>query len=611
MGYDANEVKDDAIESPTPFKITDDKDNKKITYISNVIDANTLHTIQRTILDELSNCLRCSFGPHGSNSIIKKLNTLNMYTKDGHTILSAIQFNGVVEQSVKDDIETVTLNIAKTVGDGTTSAVMLSKYIFDGILDNLIEAGYLPAEIERSLNRIGKKLDEKIRASAKEATLEDIYDIAMISSNGNEWVSNLLGSIYKTYGMEAFVDVVASISSEDVTVKGYDGMTIDSGFMDSAFITNTEENTVTVDNPDVYFFEDPIDTKEMGVLLDAILNEYIVQPYNKHEYGNISPVVVVCPKISRDMSSLIDPIIKIQSQMPAGQKLPINFVINKTQPDQIADICMLSGAKSIFKYIDSEVYKKDVEEGRAPTPDTIVNWAGKCESIESSSTITKFIRPIAMYNEDGSYSQEYNNLLSFVESEIKKNQTDGGDIKLTATLKRRLHSLKSNLVEIHVGGMTAADRDALLHSIEDSVKNCRSAAKNGVGWGANFSGILAIEKLCKEYRDSKYPTTDRNDDIDLQVLILIEDAYINLISDLFDTCGSNKGASLLKESIEKGTPFNLRTEEFDGKVKSSIESDTIIMNSVFTIVGKMVTCNQFILPDSRYNTYTPTKSIKY
>ena len=133
MGYDANEVKDDAIESPTPFKITDDKENKKITYISNVIDANTLHTIQRTILDELSNCLRCSFGPHGSNSIIKKLNTLNMYTKDGHTILSAIQFNGVVEQSVKDDIETVTLNIAKTVGDGTTSAVMLSKYIFDGI----------------------------------------------------------------------------------------------------------------------------------------------------------------------------------------------------------------------------------------------------------------------------------------------------------------------------------------------------------------------------------------------------------------------------------------------------------------------------------------------
>lgn len=608
MGYEANEPIKEAINSPTPFKVKDDQESRKVNYLSNVVDADTLHTIQRTILNELSNYLRCSFGPHGSNSIIKKLNALNMYTKDGHTILSAIQFNGVIEQSTKDDIESVTLNIAKTVGDGTTSAVLLSKYIFDLILDMMKEnPRFLPVDIEKSLHEVAKNIEARIKKSAREATLEDIYDIAMISSNNNQFVGELMGSIYKTNGMEVFVDVVPSISSTEVTVKSYDGMTIDSGFMDSAFITDTEANVSVVDNPEVYFFEDPIDIKELGVLLDMVLSTNIAKPYNEKRYGDIVPTVIIAPKISRDMSSLIDPIIKIQNQLPPGQKLPINFVINKTQIDQISDICILTGAKPIFKYIDAEVHKQEVEAGRAPTPDTIFDWAGYCESVQASSTTTKFIRPKDMYNEDGSKSQIYENLVSFVESEIKKNSEDGGDIKETATLKRRLHSLKSNLTEIHVGGMTAADRDALLHSIEDSVKNCRSAAKNGVGWGANFTGLLAVEDL---YKDSKGYVQESSNDPFITLIDIVRKAYRSLVIDLYST-RLNYPEELLNKSIDRRMPINLRNSNWDGKVKSSIESDSIIMNSVFTIVGKMVTCNQFILPDSRYNTYTPTKTIKY
>ena len=79
--------------------------------------------VRRALSDDLAKILANSFGPHGSNTCIKKLNALNQYTKDGHTILESVQYNGIIEQSIKDDIATITLNIAKTVGDGTTSAV--------------------------------------------------------------------------------------------------------------------------------------------------------------------------------------------------------------------------------------------------------------------------------------------------------------------------------------------------------------------------------------------------------------------------------------------------------------------------------------------------------
>lgn len=602
MSYEKPEITDPTVQSPTAFIVgDDDKTGKKINFISNIVDGKTLHKVQSAVLTDLANRLVNSFGPHGSNTCIKKLNALSMYTKDGHTILDSIQYNGIIEQSIKDDISLITLNIAKTVGDGTTSAVLMSKSIFDYINDAMTNnPSIYAADVIRAMDKIGKEMDERIRADARPATLQDIYDIAYTSSNGEPWVAQLLFSIYDSCGMEVFVDV-APTTAEDTSVKIYDGMTINSGFMDACFVTNNEKNLSVVDNPEVYFFDDPIDTKEMGVLLDAILSANVMMPYKEKRFKDIVPTVVVCPKISRDMSSFMDILISIQSQLPAGNKLPVTFIINRTQPDQIKDIATLCGAKSIFKYIDAEIYKEDVEKGIAPTPINIKEWAGACESVEASTTTTKFIHPALMKNEDGSYTTVYENILAFVESEIKKNSADGGDARELGTLKRRLHSLKSNLVEVRVGGMSAADRDAMFHLIEDAVKNCRSAAENGVGWGANMSGSLAIEDIFREHDEKKCCM----EEIESIVYSAIRKAYADLVDNLYATkMPMSEAMEKRKESIEKRMPLNLRNNRFDGTVKSSIESDTIILNSVMKIVGMMVTCNQFAVPSAQHNVYS-------
>ena len=306
----------------------------------------------------------------------------------------------------------------------------------------------------------------------------------------------------------------------------------------------------------------------------------------------------------------MDLLLQIQNNQPAGNKLPVTFVLNRTQPDQIKDIATLCGAKSIFKYIDAEIYKEDLEKGNAPTPENISNWAGHCESVESSSTTTKFVHPALMRDENGEYTTVYNNILAFVEAEIKKNEADGGNITETATLKRRLHALKSNLVEIRVGGMTVADRDALLHLVEDSVKNCRSAALNGVGWGANFSGFLAVEKIVRDSLDinNDYQTTLPDDE--RIIYDAIYGAYADLVETLYRTCMTEDQASInVGMSITQKMPMNLRNKKFDGTVKSSIESDTIILNSVMKIVGMMVTCNQFSVPSAAHNVYELPRTI--
>ena len=173
----------------------------KTTIMNNVVPKETLRPIQQNVLNILSDHLKQSFGPMGSNSVIKKENALNVYTKDGHTILKNIYFHGIIEQSIKDDIESITRHIVTTVGDGTTSAVMLSALIFDAINRVTEENNVPPAHVLDMFKKAIDNIVYYIKKDSKECTLEDIYDICMISTNGNEFISQTITDIYKESGM--------------------------------------------------------------------------------------------------------------------------------------------------------------------------------------------------------------------------------------------------------------------------------------------------------------------------------------------------------------------------------------------------------------------------
>ena len=100
---------------------------------TNIIEINEFHQAQSVTLRQLKNALLQSFGPMGSTTMILKDNQFNKYSKDGKTILDSIRFLGVVEEFCRRDITEITRNIVTTVGDGTTSAIILSSLIFDGL----------------------------------------------------------------------------------------------------------------------------------------------------------------------------------------------------------------------------------------------------------------------------------------------------------------------------------------------------------------------------------------------------------------------------------------------------------------------------------------------
>ena len=213
------------------------------------------------------------------------------------------------------------------------------------------------------------------------------------------------------------------------------------------------------------------------------------------------------------------------------------------------------------------------------------------------------------------YTDEFNNLIKALEAELKMAYENNESVATTGRLKRRINALKANMVELLIGGVSVADRDSVRDLVEDAVKSLRSACQYGVGQGSNYEGYRASMKLlteqwqagvkpilCDEISDT---ANEKEATLKQACIEIIANAYTNLLDTLYTVSGYSD------EEIEdifdlmgiKQCAYNIRTNECDNKVLTSIESDKIILSTIAKIVTLMYTSNQYLLPDSAFNKY--------
>lgn len=568
---------------------------------TNIVPKESLRKVQLNTLEILASVLSKTAGPRGSNTQLLHGNRHDEYTKDGHNVLSQIKFYRPLENAIQAEMKEITRYIVKTVGDGTTSAVLLSNEIFKSMCE--AETSMSAYNIMSKFKEIVNEMIIRIRANKRECTLEDIYDICMIATNGNKEVANSITNIYKQFGMEVFIDVGIS-NTTDHLVKSYDGLTLEIGYPTPAYINTTgteqESGKASIRNPRIYAFEDPVDTPEMMAFLDAILSNNIFMPMI--EGGEYTPTVILAPSISRDANKVLTELErtlygfdKVNNQ---DQKPPVLIITNANiNAEQYGDIIMLCGIPTIRKYIDPVIQQKDIENGDAPTPENVHEWYGTADLVEADTTNTKFVNPKCMFDIDEkgnrTYSSVYNGLINYITQELDVAYKNNEDANVTGKLKRRLNSLKTNLVEYLIGGITVTDRDSVRDLVEDAVLNCRSAAKNGVGYGANFEAYKVIDEM------------DAIDGFGNAIMNAIKDAYHNALFNLYSTVydDSDMVESAIDKSLELGMPLNLATDKFDGKVLCSIETDVAILEAISKVIMVMFTANQALLESPMNNVY--------
>lgn len=585
---------------------------------NNIVKKDVLRKVQYRTIDEIAESLRKTFGPFGSNTLILKgsdaQSLTTTYSKDGHKCLKNILYNNPIELSIQTQLVDIVAAVDNTVGDGTTSATLLSSEIFKRLCT--IEAGmeksykYVsPYQLSRDFQCVATMIKNKIMSHKRPFTLQDAYDIAFISTNGNGIVSKEIADLYNQYGLDVYIETGISNTTDSI-VKEFDGLTLDEGYSDAAYI-NTHNGKSDIRNAKIYAFQDPIDTVELCTLFDKIIDDNIIQPiWGEDEEAEVVPTVIIAPKISRDMSEsirkLVDALYTYDSQGDITRKPPILVVTNLLggNYDIYADVARLCGCRMIKKYIDAKLQEEDIKRGLAPTPDTIHQFAGSCEQVVADISSTKFVNPKEMFTDevdnDGNPipTVTFTNLIKFLEAELKDAAINKDDDRTIHGLKKRLQSLKANMIEYDIGGLTPADRDAVKDLVEDAVKSCRSAYNDGVGYAANFEGLRACLELIDEapFMDVDEDTKDRY----LCILKHIAKAYVDVQSKLYE----DDPEFYIKRNLEEGSPFNLTTRDWDGKVITSIKTDIKIIEAISKLITLMVTTEQCYVQVPALNRYT-------
>ena len=619
----------------------------KNTAFSNVVKKNRTREVQQWTLRALKEALIPSAGCFGSTTQILQGNPENnsglntIYSKDGHTILSHIRFNRAIEDSIQKECTDMTRYIVKEVGDGTTSTVVLSSIIFDELL-KLNPDNYPPYYVIKSFKEAVSLIQEEIKQNGRDLTLDDIYDISMICTNNNESVSKTISDIYAEHGLDVFIDVAASITNYDV-IKSYDGLTIGVGYSDPAYI-NTKATKKTdekagysiIRNAHVYAFKDPIDTIEMHNFFNKIVMDNIMTPMRKflqastqearkEAWKKVVPTVIMAPKISIDMNAsfteIIEYMYKFNENMDVKPPLLVITNIGEVNADHYSDIWRLCGCKPIKKYIDPKIQEQEVKDGKAPTMDTVTSFYGLADEIKADAYKSTFINPDGMFakdengeyvldeNGDRAYSETYKGQINFLEQELKVAIDDNESIDVIGNLKRRIHSLKANMVDYFVGGINITDRDSVRDLVEDAVKNIRSASEDGVGYGTNFEGLRASRNVINRIRES-----DEYDDLTIEMVDLINTAYLKMSRILYDTVYYSKSEmgdldkkdyikKLIISSLKNDCPMNFMNKEFDHKVLCTIKQDVAILDVIAKIITIMFTTNQSLTQSVSYNMY--------
>ena len=145
---------------------------------SNVVSEEKLKEIQINTLAKLREHLSKTYGPMGSYTAIisgsgpKDIQT--NYSKDGLKVLKNILFDSPIELSIQAELRNICEYVEKIVGDGTTSAVILSSLIYEGMLDVIRAYNAPQRRIVKEFSRIVEVMKTLIRTNTKTITIEDI-----------------------------------------------------------------------------------------------------------------------------------------------------------------------------------------------------------------------------------------------------------------------------------------------------------------------------------------------------------------------------------------------------------------------------------------------------
>ena len=222
----------------------------------------------------LADAVQVTLGPRGRNAILDRPFGEPMITKDGVTVAKDIELADPIENIGAKAVKAVAEATADTAGDGTTTAVVLTRAILrEGI--KLVAAGANPIALDRGIQEAVAVAVWSIASIATPVAADDaaVRQVATIAANGEESVGNIIAEAMARVGKDGVVTLDDSPTRE-TTLEIRDGYQFDRGWVNPYFVTDPSLMEAVLQKPYILVSEQKIIGQQMLMpLLEAVATE--------------------------------------------------------------------------------------------------------------------------------------------------------------------------------------------------------------------------------------------------------------------------------------------------------------------------------------------------
>ena len=190
-------------------------------------------------INELSDTVTLTMGPHGKTVIIADSNGKPYVTKDGVSVANYITFNDPVKNIAANLLREVAQKTVDMAGDGTTTSICLAQAFINRGFE-LLKEGHSYNKLKTELDILEEEVIKSLKKGIKKLEHNEINIVASISANNDNTIGDI---IQQAYNNSNTVKVEESNKEVDelLTLKG---MRLNTGLFDKAFINNYSKQSI-------------------------------------------------------------------------------------------------------------------------------------------------------------------------------------------------------------------------------------------------------------------------------------------------------------------------------------------------------------------------------
>ncbi|MFT7600529.1 MAG: chaperonin GroEL [Acidimicrobiales bacterium] len=414
-------------------------------------------------VNQLADAVKVTLGPKGRNVVLDKKFGAPTITNDGVSIAREIELSDPFENMGAQLVKEVATKTNDVAGDGTTTATVLAQALIKEGLRN-VAAGANPMGLKRGIEAAVAAAVDAIAASSLEIdNKSQIAQVASISA-ADQSVGKVLADAIDKVGKDGVVTIEES-NTFGIDLEFTEGMQFDKGYISPYFVTDTDRQETSLDDPYILFNQGKItNVQDLLPVLEKVMQSG-------------KPLLIIAEDIEGEaLATLV--VNKIRGTFASAAVKAPGF--GERRKAMMQDMAILTGAEVVSEEIGLKL------DG------VTVDMLGTARKVVISKDNTTII-------EGAGVKADVEGRVAQIKAEIDNTDSDWDREKL----QERLAKLAGGVAVVQVGAATEVELKEKKHRIEDALSATRAALEEGVvagGGTALLRSRPAVAKVVKKLK---------------------------------------------------------------------------------------------------------------